>query len=113
MSEMLPRITNPAAFKADWDNDSFRFSLDARSIQEEMAKALREADDKMAEPVVIEWLRSRGFSVEKLTGPLSVECPNCQARVGDRCTVPTNISRREWRGERYHDARRDRAEGLG
>ena len=25
--------------------------------------------------------------------PLDVPCPNCQARVGEKCTVPTNTAR--------------------
>lgn len=107
----VPRL-EPSAFKAGWENDTFSLTLDAGAIQRHMAELLREADDKIAEPVVIDWLRGRGYAVVKLDGPLSVECPNCQAKTGEPCTVPTNTGRREWRGDRYHDARRDRADGI-
>ena len=63
----LPKIAVPA-FKADWLNDSIRFEIDVSSVQREMARTLREQEDNVAEPVVVEWLRGRGFSVEKCDG---------------------------------------------
>jgi hypothetical protein len=42
-------------------------------------------------------------------GPLAYTCPNCQAKPGERCTQPTDTSRKpvSW----FHSARTDKAEG--
>lgn len=43
--------------------------------------------------------------------PFSIPCPACNARPRERCTAPTDTSRRpvNW----YHHARADRAQGWG
>lgn len=68
MSEVFPRLINPDAFRANWQDDTFSFTIDTGAIQAELLKALRELDDKLAEPVVVEWLRSRGYHAEKCDG---------------------------------------------
>ena len=69
-STTFPRI-EPGALKADWRDDVFTMTVDTSAIQQQMAEALREADDKIAEPVVVEWLRKRGWLVEKCDGGCS------------------------------------------
>ena len=61
----FPRIERRSPFKAEMLNDTFMLTVDASLIQNQMVQALREADDKIAEPILVEWLRSRGYSIER------------------------------------------------
>lgn len=109
-AEAFPRIEMPSsAFKADWREDTFHLTVSGSILQERIAEALREADEKLSEPVVIDWLRSRGYSVEKHSGPISVFCPNCHAKPGERCRIPTENGTRAARPDWFHYARRDSA----
>lgn len=103
----LPKIERSSEFGKGTLADTFSMTIDGSLFQDRMRAALIEADDKLAEPIVIEWLRGRGYSVDKLSGPLSKFCPNCQAKPGQPCSTPTDTGRRDVRSDWFHYARRD------
>lgn len=57
----------PFEFNYDWSNDDFKleYELDVQGYVRELTSKLIAAEDDVAEPVVVEWLRSRGYRVEK------------------------------------------------
>lgn len=63
----FPRIENPKAGAWSLD-DTFSMKFDLSEVQRQLAAALREAEDRLEEAVVADWLRLRGYSVKKEVG---------------------------------------------
>lgn len=57
----------PFEFNYDWSSDDLKleYELDVQGYVLELTSKLIAAEEDVAEPVVVEWLRSRGYRVEK------------------------------------------------
>ena len=54
-------------FTSSFDNDDFvlRATLDVESLASDFMEGLREKEDAVLEPIVVDWLRGRGWTVER------------------------------------------------
>lgn len=47
------------------DNVKMRATLDAQSLVSDFMEGMRQKEDAVLEPVVVDWLRGRGWTVER------------------------------------------------
>ena len=57
------KIKNPLSFDAD--NLKLEYEFDALGFASELMDSLREQEDSVGEQVVIDWLKTRGWRVER------------------------------------------------
>lgn len=51
----------------NWSDDEYRltYEFDAKRYVRELSDKMRNIEDDVAEPIIVDWLRSRGWTVEK------------------------------------------------
>jgi hypothetical protein len=66
-SEFVPPSHSYIEPGAAWIEDDLKFSatLDVQSLVSDFIKGMREKGDAVLEPIVVDWLRGRGWIVER------------------------------------------------